>query len=327
MVTPMVCLEKEKRMPWIDALKGIGMLAVIAGHILPTPVHDLVYTFHMPLFFFISGYLFRPKGIARTLDLVRSLVLPTISSVILILLFFLVAPSFFWGEPVSLETLKHFYNEGNFVVLWFPVVLMITIFAMEIMENYLNKTTQGLLVFLLLITSYLNEGFRFFDAPLSAAVSLHTLAFVFAGRLSANLSIRIYPTLVVIALLFILLSLVLPDLDYDLWQGDLGVPIISFVNASVISLGLAATARALSERHPLNFLRLLGRTSLVIMLFHQPIQIILLQQGMTSSVARFLVVIMLCALLGLVTEKNSVLNTLLLGARRRKSNESVALKE
>lgn len=47
-----------KRLSWIDGLKGLAMLLVIAGHSgIPTGVTAGIYVFHMPLFFFISGYL------------------------------------------------------------------------------------------------------------------------------------------------------------------------------------------------------------------------------------------------------------------------------
>lgn len=42
----------------IDFLKGLGVLLVILGHTsLPGNCRSLIYFFHMPLFFFISGYL------------------------------------------------------------------------------------------------------------------------------------------------------------------------------------------------------------------------------------------------------------------------------
>lgn len=40
----------------IDALRAWGILLVIAGHT-GSPFSDYIYTFHMPLFFFISGFL------------------------------------------------------------------------------------------------------------------------------------------------------------------------------------------------------------------------------------------------------------------------------
>ncbi len=48
--------ERDRR---IDFLKGIGILLVIVGHMqCPVWLKTGIYLFHMPLFFFISGYLF-----------------------------------------------------------------------------------------------------------------------------------------------------------------------------------------------------------------------------------------------------------------------------
>lgn len=48
------------REPWIDILRGIGILLVVLGHTtgLPDPAQAFIYSFHLPLFFCLSGYLF-----------------------------------------------------------------------------------------------------------------------------------------------------------------------------------------------------------------------------------------------------------------------------
>ncbi|MCB0807227.1 MAG: acyltransferase family protein [Bacteroidales bacterium] len=49
----------SKKIEWIDIAKGIGILLVVYGHCQPPlVVNKFIYAFHMPLFFFISGYLF-----------------------------------------------------------------------------------------------------------------------------------------------------------------------------------------------------------------------------------------------------------------------------
>ncbi|MCQ2530867.1 MAG: acyltransferase family protein [Lachnospiraceae bacterium] len=48
----------NKRVEWIDALRGIAMWLVVLGHTFldrSHPLRNYVYSFHMPLFFFISG--------------------------------------------------------------------------------------------------------------------------------------------------------------------------------------------------------------------------------------------------------------------------------
>lgn len=53
----------KKRVAWIDGVKSIGILAMIAGHIWPsgTLFDKFIHVWHMPIFFFLSGYLFSEK--------------------------------------------------------------------------------------------------------------------------------------------------------------------------------------------------------------------------------------------------------------------------
>ncbi len=52
--------SNQRDMP-MDALKGVGIVLVVLGHsyYLPEVIHQYIYSFHMPLFFMISGYLTR----------------------------------------------------------------------------------------------------------------------------------------------------------------------------------------------------------------------------------------------------------------------------
>ena len=62
-------MKTVKRYPWIDVLYTIGITLVIFGHSHPSDwsvfsgtifekLIIFIYTFHMPLFFFIAGFLF-----------------------------------------------------------------------------------------------------------------------------------------------------------------------------------------------------------------------------------------------------------------------------
>lgn len=56
----------NNRLNWIDVAKGIGMILVIAGHVQTVPVvKGIIYSFHMPLFFFISGFLYKAENYKR----------------------------------------------------------------------------------------------------------------------------------------------------------------------------------------------------------------------------------------------------------------------
>jgi fucose 4-O-acetylase-like acetyltransferase len=55
----------KKRLIYIDRLKGFAIYLVVLGHIYQnmvvqgteTILFSLIYAFHMPLFFFLSGYI------------------------------------------------------------------------------------------------------------------------------------------------------------------------------------------------------------------------------------------------------------------------------
>ena len=54
--------ENRTRLRWLDAARGLAMLLVMIGHTVPgnETVIGALYTFHLPLFFVISGYASRP---------------------------------------------------------------------------------------------------------------------------------------------------------------------------------------------------------------------------------------------------------------------------
>lgn len=76
-------VAETKRIDWIDAAKGFAILLVMMGHSDPPEVvMTWLYTFHVPLFFFLSGYVFKIKNGENFLSFVRrkifTLVVPMI---------------------------------------------------------------------------------------------------------------------------------------------------------------------------------------------------------------------------------------------------------
>ena len=56
------------RIQYIDRLKGLAIILVVIGHLIafttdndgPNPVNQLIVSFHMPLFMFLSGFVISP---------------------------------------------------------------------------------------------------------------------------------------------------------------------------------------------------------------------------------------------------------------------------
>ena len=54
-----VVKKRIRRVGWIDIARGICMLAIIAGHFGVNWIGNIVFLFHLPVFFILSGYLFK----------------------------------------------------------------------------------------------------------------------------------------------------------------------------------------------------------------------------------------------------------------------------
>lgn len=54
-------MDNSKRIDWVDVAKGVGIFLMVMGHSsMPDAVNRWIYSFHMPLFFLLSGLVFNP---------------------------------------------------------------------------------------------------------------------------------------------------------------------------------------------------------------------------------------------------------------------------
>lgn len=57
-----VAARAAYRLDWVDVARGIGIMAVVVGHVWTRGgLRDAMYSFHMPFFFLLSGLLSRPQ--------------------------------------------------------------------------------------------------------------------------------------------------------------------------------------------------------------------------------------------------------------------------
>lgn len=99
---------KSKRIDALDLAKGLGIILVVIGHCIPinSVPCQIIFTFHMPLFFLTSGYFFRTEE--KFPDLIqkksRSLLLPFARYFLLGLAVTLIVPA--WRTGLSLAGIK-----------------------------------------------------------------------------------------------------------------------------------------------------------------------------------------------------------------------------
>lgn len=139
--------EKTARNSFIDVAKGIGIILVIIGHAgIPEGVHRVIYSFHMALFFIISGYLFNEKKwvgklkfIEYTKKRARNYLLPYF---VLAIINFVILGTI-WGYTQAatvaeyINVLKGYifgtiYSISGLMPLWAPIWYLTCIFVASI---------------------------------------------------------------------------------------------------------------------------------------------------------------------------------------------------
>lgn len=105
----------KKRIEWIDIAKGIGMICVLIGHSESSILGNFVYLFHMPLFFFLAGYVYNDSQSNTPMKFfikrIKSIYLPFIiySTV------FLICHNVFYRLNIYDSNITYIYTNGEFV--------------------------------------------------------------------------------------------------------------------------------------------------------------------------------------------------------------------
>ena len=145
----------SERFVIIDNMYTFGMLLVLLGHIGLTPsfndtyLHQWIYAFHMPLFFWIAGFLFdtRPRGVKFLTRKAKRLLIPlfVLTTVVFLPKVFL---SQFALRPIEGGWLS--YLESLFIPsdnpvqpLWFLTVLFVVYTIAELSTYVLSKYNWG----------------------------------------------------------------------------------------------------------------------------------------------------------------------------------------
>ena len=137
-----------ERLTWMDELKGIGMCCVILSHMtIPKPIVHAIFSFHMPLFFFASGYLYRQNlsgvWVLRKLD---SLLIPFL---IYSWLGVVIRP-FWYGEAMS-SLVKGPLIGNGLGFTWFFMALLLA----ELLGALIVRFTNGRTFLLGMVATFL----------------------------------------------------------------------------------------------------------------------------------------------------------------------------
>ena len=137
-------MAEKKKIEWLAVLQGFSMLLVVIGHVsltnqpgdpttpIATGIERTIYTFHMPLFIFISGWLFYYTCIGRQkyykdmlLSKAKRLLIPFFAFTIVTMLLKLAFPQLMHRVVDMEEILNTFvlFRSNPLGEMWFVIVL------------------------------------------------------------------------------------------------------------------------------------------------------------------------------------------------------------
>jgi len=292
----------SKRIEYLDIAKGIGILLVVLGHndfeVISLFVQRLIYSFHMPLFFFLSGYFINTA--VPFFDFFKkrfnALIKPYLFTIFLIYFTSVSFEKMGFNMAIT-RTVKSLYGSGHYldwVQLWFlPHLFVVSLYAflfLTLVSRLRNRwVTWGILVATLAIAvpflnafypfpvSILGRDYELFGLPFSLDLVLVTgFFFILGNEVRQVTTEKTFDNWLLLALTggaVVLLNILFPyEIDFNtrLYQSTL----VNTTEAILGILFILALARQV-ELHTMrlaSFLKYLGNISLVILLFHVPIQ-------------------------------------------------------
>lgn len=298
-------VNTQPRIGWIDTLKGIGILTVVAGHIFPEAVSRYLFLFHMPLFFFIGGFLFKPSADWKGYLSKKAfhLLVPYVAFLCLIYIPYELREIVAGRETLVKAAIRPVLG-GRYLIAWTAVFWYVTCFfivqqVMNFLINKMSKKVIDLLMLVSLLVSYAISTFvPQFWLPWNADVALAALPVFYLGYLYKGAQQRVDRFKVLFFVLTVAamaLTYYYPANKYDMKTGSYGIPFVTLFCSLAVILCLIEIAKVIARNgvisKPFNEF---GNASMVLMFLHQPIQFIALEQfHITDPVVRFFIALVL----------------------------------
>ena len=193
-------MKMKSRIAYIDIAKGIGMLAVIWGHILTSyssPSVTLVYAFDIPLFFVLSGMMYN----GGKFESLKMLMISRVRSLIIPYIVYSVAT---WALWAAMQMLMHSnqnllrpllqtimaQGSGGFMIHNVPLWFVTCLFVVEILYYFVSKTNDVLnisICILLAVCGYsmlhTSLAFDFTKLPWNIESAMSAILFYCMGNL------------------------------------------------------------------------------------------------------------------------------------------------
>lgn len=261
-----------QRKVWIDVTKGIGIIAVVAGHVLES---HLMFLWHMPLFFLLAGYNYRYSNtLPYLLKLTKRLLLPyfaclfvgrVFNNTLISFLDYNIKDALYGGARLK----------GCYAVFWFVTVLYMMLISLHLLSKF---GIRWWMVCVMLAIGYI-PMYYYVELPwnlqvVPMAFAYGSMGFLLKKTIDLHLNnIKLWWAAIGVVVLSTL-SL-LPGLSLDMKYNDFGVPVASFILSLLCVIAVFELAKWCETVNPIaSVLSLFGRGSMVVMYSHMLINLL-----------------------------------------------------
>ena len=184
--------ESSNRLAWPDVAKGICIISVILGHLGVDAINRVVFTYHLPVFFLLSGYFMKKTSDKKCIeDKARRLLIPYALTCVVICIVSAIFAGIL-GTDIK-DTLFSWvgaalYGAGDsweypfFIkgigAIWFLWALF---FAVVIVNHFLDKKYSGIVIFCIAFAGWLSFDITQVWLPLSIQAGMLASLYVYIG--------------------------------------------------------------------------------------------------------------------------------------------------
>jgi len=269
-----------KRLDWIDQARGLSIFLVIYAHNFPV-YEAYIYSFHVPLFFFISG-MFHPKKVTTAVLKRRAkmILVPYFVWAFLLYFFWLfIGRKYGVSSEYDLSPLNNFigifYAQGGKsfmdwgIPIWFlPCIFMVFVYFSAI-RKIKNITFSNIVIILGVLAGFFWSRLIGINLPWSLDVALVAMGFYAIGNLLKEGIINLSKnTALIIGILFLGINILMfyfNTTKVDMYRSIYGEEVLFFISGLSGSLAVVLLFKSFPV---FKFFSYLGKHTIVLLATH-----------------------------------------------------------
>ena len=273
----------KERLEWVDIAKGISMLCIIAGHLGSKSVDRIVFTFHVPIFFLISGYFISRKDSFKEYSLkrIRGLVVPYLFTSFLLMIA-KIPFGMMKGRGLQIFTdmgevfvqalygsgsnsNKTFFDISQIGAIWFLLALL---WALLLVKFFMDKKYGGIVIAGIAIAAYVSSNYFWLPWSLQSGATAAVFVYIGAYLKEKDFKLKRNWWLLFVGIIVLLLEVVF-KVKVSIASNYYKYTIVSVVGAVLISYAILCFSQMLQHCIPIKkVLCFFGNNSMIILCFH-----------------------------------------------------------